>query len=282
MARRISLTTRSAGALWLDDFALIFVPYGHCDETKILPWAKPLFGLKGPDGGHALTAPASRPRQLLSEDALKFLLSLDPKTTDQIFEIYKNSLKEEKYLSVHEHDKKFKIFKVLIMHSPIKFINYFCEDEDFLNIFLFDSLSKILSYAEEQDILEWIGNDQEKLKFWIENAQLLITKDNSGVIWVDYLTNLLDRSDSPYQTLEEIINNNIFRYRNGVVYSGSWSDVMKQKLPYIADLKIKLKDTHLEFLSLVNKKEQDWLKQIDLQALKDDKESKRRSERFDW
>jgi hypothetical protein len=48
----MSLTTRSAGALWLDDFALIFVPYGHCDETKILPCAKPLFCLKGADGGH--------------------------------------------------------------------------------------------------------------------------------------------------------------------------------------------------------------------------------------
>ncbi|MDG2285896.1 MAG: Hpt domain-containing protein, partial [Alphaproteobacteria bacterium] len=40
-------------ALWLDDFALIFVPYGHCDETKILPCAKPLFCLKGADGGQA-------------------------------------------------------------------------------------------------------------------------------------------------------------------------------------------------------------------------------------
>ena len=53
VARRISLTTRSAGGFWLDDFALIFVPYGHCDETKILPCVKPLFCLKGADGGHA-------------------------------------------------------------------------------------------------------------------------------------------------------------------------------------------------------------------------------------
>ena len=52
MARRMSLTTRSAGDFQLDDFALIFVPYGHCDETKILPCAKPLICLKGADGGH--------------------------------------------------------------------------------------------------------------------------------------------------------------------------------------------------------------------------------------
>jgi hypothetical protein len=29
------------GELWLDDFALIFVPYGHCDGIKILRCAKP-------------------------------------------------------------------------------------------------------------------------------------------------------------------------------------------------------------------------------------------------
>jgi hypothetical protein len=151
-----------------------------------------------------------------------------------------------------------------------------------LNNFFFDSLSKILVYAKEQDVLDWIGDDQQNLKFWIENSQLLITKDNNEVIWVDYLTTLLDRSDSPHQTLEEIIHNNIFRSRSSVVYSGSWSDVMKQKLPYITSLKIRLKDTYPELLPLINKKEQDWLKQIDIQSLRDDEESKRRSERFDW
>jgi hypothetical protein len=48
-----SANINALGALWLDDFALIFVPYGHCDETKILPCAKPLFCLKGADGGHS-------------------------------------------------------------------------------------------------------------------------------------------------------------------------------------------------------------------------------------
>ena len=57
---------------------------------------------------------------------------------------------------------------------------------------------------------------------------------------------------------------------------------MKQKLPYITSLKIRLKDTYPELLPLINKKEQDWLKQINIQSLRDDEESKRRSERFDW
>jgi hypothetical protein len=43
----------TAGALSLDGFALIFVPYGHCDETKTLSCARPLFGLKGADRGQA-------------------------------------------------------------------------------------------------------------------------------------------------------------------------------------------------------------------------------------
>jgi len=47
VARRMFLTTRSAGAFWLDDFALIFVPYGHCDETKTLPRTKPNSVSKG-------------------------------------------------------------------------------------------------------------------------------------------------------------------------------------------------------------------------------------------
>ena len=37
----MSQTTLSAGAFLLIDFCLIFVPFGHYDEPKILPYANP-------------------------------------------------------------------------------------------------------------------------------------------------------------------------------------------------------------------------------------------------
>ena len=39
VARRISRTALSAGSLLLNDFCPIFVPFGHYDEPKILPYA---------------------------------------------------------------------------------------------------------------------------------------------------------------------------------------------------------------------------------------------------
>ena len=47
--RRISRTTLSAESLLLNDFWLIFVPFGHYDEPKILPYANTSIGPKDAD-----------------------------------------------------------------------------------------------------------------------------------------------------------------------------------------------------------------------------------------
>ncbi|MFL9497629.1 hypothetical protein, partial [Acinetobacter baumannii] len=67
-----------------------------------------------------------------------------------------------------------------------------------------------------------------------------------------------------------------------IVYSGRWSDVLKERIPYLTTLKDKLEHSHLELLPLIYQKEKELLKMIDIQSKKDDEESKIRNERFDW
>ncbi len=57
---------------------------------------------------------------------------------------------------------------------------------------------------------------------------------------------------------------------------------MRRRLPSIDALKVKVKDIRPELLSVIDQKEIEWLKRIDIQAKEDNKTSKERSERFDW
>lgn len=49
--RRMSFTTRSAGALEFAHFDLVFVPYSHYDETKTLLYPITSICLMNADGG---------------------------------------------------------------------------------------------------------------------------------------------------------------------------------------------------------------------------------------
>lgn len=211
-----------------------------------------------------------------------FLLNVNNDIKIKIFKIVKKMFDSKNYISLYEHDNKFELFKTLITNSTTEFIKFFCEDEKFINKFLLDKLSQILIYANEKEVLEWIGSDQERIKFWIYNSSLIIIKDNNEIFWLNLIMHFLERSRSPYQTLEEIIQNNIFEFKGSTVYSGSWSDVLRGRLPYFTALTNKLKFSHSELLPLIHQKEQEWLKLIDKQSRKDDKDSRHKNESFDW
>src|SRR5918993_5395523 len=60
VARRMSLTTVSAGSFAGPDFCFIFAPCGY-DEPEILRSGKPLFCLTGADAGHLSVALVTLP-----------------------------------------------------------------------------------------------------------------------------------------------------------------------------------------------------------------------------
>jgi hypothetical protein len=91
--------------------------------------------------------------------------------------------------------------------------------------------------------------------------------------------NLLDFSDNAQDTLDTIIEVNIFTLRSA---SGSWSEEMKRRLPSITALKDKLKTSHPSLLPFIDTKEEEWLKRIEVQSEKDDQDNKLRNERFEW
>lgn len=213
------------------------------------------------------------------KDVINYLLKYDDFTKEKVFKIVCNCFQQEKYISLSESDKKFKILKILIKSSTKKFINLFCEDTEFMKKFWRKDLRKILVYAIEEDVISWIDTDQNKLIFWIENSRLFITQDNNNIIWLDLLIELLNISKSPKESLSKVMEINIFEIRSAM---GSWSAEMRRRLPSISSLKVKLVASHPELLTLVNQKEQEWLALISAQEKLDDQKNKERSERFDW
>ncbi|HFD1452245.1 TPA: hypothetical protein ACF1JU_003365, partial [Acinetobacter baumannii] len=213
------------------------------------------------------------------EDALAYLLTLDQTTKSKIIRDIKDIFDEERFISIHRTSKKFKLLKLCIEKCTTEFISLFLEDKEFMDKLWNHDFLKVLVYAKEDEVLRWINNDQDKLNLWVENSRLFIIENNSNINWLDIIIKLLDMSTSKEDTLNKIIETNIFTLLSA---SGSWSEEMKRRLPSITALKAKLEVSHPELIPLINDKEKEWLKRIDIQAQADEQSEKSRYERFDW
>lgn len=214
-----------------------------------------------------------------SEDALEYLFTLDNSHKVKVLEEVKSLFDEDKYISIHRNSKNFKLLKICVEKCTNLFFPIFLQDQEFLDKFWSNDLRKVLVYANQQSVLNWIFHDQDRLQFWIENSNLFTIKDNGQIFWLDLLLNLLNLSDSAQNTLDQIIEANIFTLRSA---SGSWSEEMKRRLPSISALKEKLEISHPTLLPFINIKEDEWLNRIKIQEKADDEDNKFRNERFEW
>ena len=214
-----------------------------------------------------------------SEDALEYLFTFDEPHRIKVLEEVKSLFDNEKYISIHRDSKNFKLLKVCVEKSTDLFLPLFLQDQEFLDKFWSNDLRKILVYANQQSVLNWIDHDRDRLQFWIENSNLFTIQDNGQIFWLDLLLHLLDLSDSAQNTLDQIIKTNIFTLRSASV---SWSEEMKRRLPSITALKDKLKTSHLTLLPFIDSKEKEWLKRIEVQSAIDDQNTKLKNESFEW
>ncbi|MCG9486865.1 hypothetical protein [Acinetobacter pittii] len=211
-----------------------------------------------------------------TKDILNYLLTSDQTTINKTFKIIIKHYQQQEYINISNNDKNFNTLKELITLQTLKFIKEFCNEELFRK-FLFNGLFNILPYAKEEEVLQWIKNDQEKLIFWVENSSFIVKKN-----WIDLIIQILDISENPTLILEKIIKNNVFYTKTIEVRSGNMSDNMRYKLSYLASLKLKLKNKNTEILSLIDKKEQEWIRLIEIQSQKDEQSERLESEIFPW
>ncbi len=214
-----------------------------------------------------------------SEDALEYLFTFDEPLRKKVLKAVKSLFDDEKYISIHRNSKNFKLLKICVEKSTDLFLPLFLDDQEFLDKLWSNDLRKVLVYANEESVLNWIGHDQERLQFWIANSRLFIIQDNGQIFWLDLVLKLLDISGSAQKTLDQIIEENIFTLRSA---SGSWSEEMHRRLPSIHSLKEKFELEYPELLTLIDAKEKEWLYKIEKQTERDQEEQRQRSERFDW
>ncbi len=214
-----------------------------------------------------------------SEDALEYLLSLEKNIKNKALNDIKSIFKTDKYISSHRNSKNFKLLKLCIEKCTTEFISVFLEDTEFMDEIWKPDLLKILVYAKEDEVLLWINNNQDKLNFWVENSRLFMIENSGNIKWLDIITKLLDISTTEEDTLNKIIETNIFTIYSA---SGSLSEEMKRRLPSITTLKAKLELSHPELIPLINHNENEWLERIDIQAKADEQSEKSIYERFDW
>ncbi|MCL6236916.1 hypothetical protein M5F66_00920 [Acinetobacter sp. ANC 5033] len=222
------------------------------------------------------------------EDTLLVLLDCGEFYQAKIFNDVKEFFSVESYISFRREDKKFKLLKMLIENNTGKFITDFVEDQNFMSKFYQNDVDKVLAYADEKEVLDWIGTDQEKINFWVENAMLyvdsrreLVSEGNGdNIVWKNLLIILINMSNHKSKLINILFENHILRMRG--VFSGSWSQAMQTRLLYISSLKDKIIPFFPELESLIVSKEKEWLVAIDKQAKQDIAREKQRSEKFEW
>ncbi|NOJ68197.1 hypothetical protein [Acinetobacter indicus] len=222
------------------------------------------------------------------EDGLKVLLDCGEDFENKIFNDVKHYFSEESYISFHREDKKFKLLKILIESNTGKFIADFVQDKNFMSKFWQNDIDKVLAYADENTVLDWIDTEQEKINFWVENSRLFDSKrrdvsteeNQNSIVWKELLITLIDMSNDKPNLINILFENHILRMRG--VFSGSWSQAMQTRLHYIDSLKEKILPIFPELESLIDSKEKEWLVAIDRQAQRDEEDEKQRNERFEW
>lgn len=222
------------------------------------------------------------------EDALQVLLGCGEFYQTRVFNDIKELFSVESYISFHREDKKFKLLRLLIESNTSKFIDEFVEDQNFMSKFWQNDIDKVLAYADEKEVLDWIGFDEEKINFWVKNARLYVDKrrelvseeNGNNIVWKDLLTMLIGMSNNKPHLINLLFEHHILRMRG--VFSGSWSQAMQTRLQYISSLKEKIIPVFPELDPLIISKEKEWLVAIDQQAQKDVERDKKNTERFEW
>ncbi|NKG34031.1 hypothetical protein [Acinetobacter junii] len=222
------------------------------------------------------------------EEALQVLLGCGEFYQNRIFNDIKENFSSESYISFHREDKKFKLLRLLIESNTSKFIDEFVEDQNFMSKFWQNDIDKVLAYADEKMVLDWIDSDQEKINFWVKNSRLYHSKkrepsseeNQNSIVWKDLLITLIDMCNDKPNLINILFDHHILRMRG--VFSGSWSQAMQTRLQYIYSLKDKIISVFPELESLIISKEKEWLVAIDKQAKIEAERDKQNSERFEW
>ena len=185
-----------------------------------------------------------------------------------IFRVVYDEVKQMRFISVEENSNLYKAFKALIAEDSRSFIDKFLKD-DFLEVRIskVNGLSKILSNANSNEVLEWIGNAQERIEYWANKSRFHETlKNDNGsktFSWNSIVIDLLKRATNPSKITHSIFENSILKIRG---WSDSCSQEMKNRLSSLDLFEDFLKENNLQsHVQYVESERIKWLEAIRVQ-----------------
>lgn len=221
--------------------------------------------------------------QTFDLERILLLLLSNRKSVDRTFDAFIEILNAERFISLTHENKSFIALKTLIKNDTKQFIEKFIENGYLkFNTLLWGS-HDLLFYANENDVINWIEQDQEiRTDFWIENAGLLKVEEQIGqrkIHWHNLTAYFINRSSNPTAVIDKILKNNIYEIHS---WTGSYSQEMKSRLDIFDSFDKYLVDNSLDkYIPHVDFKKRGWIEAIKAQELAESEKAKK-DEGFDY
>lgn len=210
--------------------------------------------------------------------AIRFLLSHSEATRESIFIIVEEAIRDMDYLISLSSSPVGRVIEDMVEGSTRESLNFIYGNELFKHVLNFREFREIFSKVDEAEVLEWIGDDQDKIDFWFANSRFYKNNDEESIEWIDILHKLLSKSNDS-QTHLSVIMAPLFEMYS---CSGRPSRALSKRLPFFESLKGYLvKHNKFNLLPTVEHKKLEFQRFIE-QAQQEEAKDLREQQGFEW
>lgn len=215
------------------------------------------------------------------DEILQFILSYSEDKRKIVFRIVKDMMSTLDYHHILVKPME-DILGALIKNNVNDCLNLIYNNDKFKYALRSGAFKELLGNAEESKVLDWIGEDQDKIKFWLAHTRLYRTTNQDGFEWSSILNELVLRSikaGTHIAQLTTMIDNQILTVTS---YSNSYSGALSGRLPLLQELKNNMEQqNHSELVQLIEEKEGIFRERIK-EASERESEESREQQSFQW
>lgn len=209
---------------------------------------------------------------------LSSLVNHSDSTRKEVFKIVHDMIANQNYIGTLESNSLGDILEALAHSNTNDFLNMIYNENQLRYIFIAREFESTLIKLDETEVLNWIGEDQQKIKFWFTNSGFCKHIERDNFEWRDILGTLLRSSEEPSINLTKVIENNV----RVTTYSGSYAAALSSRLPIFESLKQHLQEANLDNLIQTVEQEQADLETLIKAELQSETERATEQQRFEW
>ena len=212
---------------------------------------------------------------------LQFLLVYSEDKRKKVFSIVKNMMSSLEYHHILVRPME-EILETLMKSNVSDCLNLIYTNDKFKYALRSGSFKELLYKTDKSKVLDWIGKDQDKIKFWFTNAMLYKATDQDGFEWSSIVNELVIRNieaGTHIAQLTKMIDSQILSITS---YSNSYAGALSSRRPILEELENNIQQhSNSELTQLIGQKRDELEANIKAAQENEDAEYKEQ-QHFEW